>query len=135
MIDTTTQTVNEALVLSGYEAFGRGDVESLARLFLPDATWTHRNAGRFAGPKRGFAAIASFFGESAELTQGTLRVEPTATLGRNSTVAVFVHMTAGRPDGRVLDDDQVHVFNLDGDRTASVDQYVGDPAAVEAVWR
>lgn len=135
MIDTTTQSAHEALVLSGYEAFSRGDMESLARLFLPEATWTHRNAGRFAGPKQGFAAIAGFFGGSAELTQGTLRVEPTATLSRGDTVAVFTHMSGRRPDGRVLDDDQVHVFRLEGDRTASVDQYVGDPAAVEAFWR
>jgi ketosteroid isomerase-like protein len=43
-------------------------------------------------------------------------------------------MTATRPDGRVLDDRQVHLFHLQDGRTAAVDQYVGDPAAVEAFW-
>jgi len=72
-------------------------------------------------------------GEDRPLTQATLRIEPTATLGRDSTVAVFVHMSGSRPDGRGLADDQVHVFHLEGDRTARVDQDVGDPAAVEAL--
>lgn len=135
MTDTTTLTDSEATVLAGYDAFGRGDMQMLERLFLPDCTWTHRNAGRLGGTKHGFAAILAFFGESMEMSAGSLRVEPRATVGRDGIVAVFVHMSATRPDGRVLADDQVHVFRLEGDRTKSVDQYIGDPAAVEAFWR
>ena len=134
MIDTTTLTGSETTVLAGYDAFGRGDMEALERMFVPDCTWTHRNGGRLGGTKHGFGAILAFFGESVELSAGGLRVEPESTVGRGGTVAVFVHMSAGRPDGRVLDDHQVHVFRLDGDRVASVDQCIGDPAAVEAFW-
>jgi ketosteroid isomerase-like protein len=134
MTDTATLTDSETTVLAGYDAFGRGDMEALERMFLPDATWTHRNAGRLGGTKHGFGAILAFFGESVELSAGSLRVEPRGTAGRGGTVAVFVHMSATRPDGRVLDDEQVHVFRLDGDRVTSVDQYIGDPAAVEAFW-
>ena len=132
MIETTTAA--EALVLAGYNAFSQGDMERLGQLFLPDATWTHRNAGRLGGTKHGFPAIAAFFGESAELYAGTLRVEPQAAIGRGDTVAVLTHMSARHQDGRVLDDDQVHVFHLEGERTRHVDQYIGDPAAVEAFW-
>jgi len=134
MIDTTALTDSETTVLAGYDAFGRGDMEALGRMFLPDCTWTHRNAGRLGGTKHGFAAILAFFGESVELSAGSLRVEPESTVGRAGTVAVFVHMSGSRPDGRALDDHQVHVFRLDGDRVTSVDQYIGDPAAVEAFW-
>jgi ketosteroid isomerase-like protein len=134
MIDSSSLTESEATVLAGYDAFGRGDMEALERLFLPDCAWTHRNAGRLGGTKHGFAAVLAFFADSVQASAGTLRVEPRSTLGRDSTVAVFVHMSGTRPDGRVLDDDQVHVFHLDGDRTARVDQYIGDPAGVEAFW-
>ena len=131
---TGTATSNIQIVRSGYEAFGRGDMAGVAELFAPDAVWTHRNGGRFAGPKHGFDTIAAFFGESVELSAGTLRVEPTDLLGDGDEVAVLVHMTGTRPDGRVLDDRQVHLFHLRDGKTATVDQYVGDPAAVEAFW-
>jgi ketosteroid isomerase-like protein len=131
---TDTATSNTQIVRSGYQAFGRGDMAALAERFAPDAVWTHRNGGRFAGPKHGFDAIMAFYGESVELSAGTLRVEPTDLLGDADSVAVLVHMTATRPDGRVLDDRQVHLFQLRDGKTVAVDQYVGDPAAVEAFW-
>jgi ketosteroid isomerase-like protein len=131
---TDTITSNVQTVRAGYDAFARGDMPALSELFAPDAVWTHRNGGRFGGPKRGFDAITAFFGESVELSAGTLRVEPSQLLGDGDAVAVLVHMTGTRPDGRVLDDRQVHLFHMRDGRTAAVDQYVGDPAAVEAFW-
>jgi ketosteroid isomerase-like protein len=130
----TTPTGNDAIVLAGYEAFARGDMPALARLFAPDAVWTHRNAGRFGGPKRGFDAIAAFFGESVDLSGGSMRVEPRAAIGEGDTVAVLTHMTGRRPDGRTLDDEQVHLFHMRDGVAVAVDQYIGDPAAVEAFW-
>jgi hypothetical protein len=43
-------------------------------------------------------------------------------------------MTGRRPDGRVLDDEQVHLFRMRAGVAVSVDQYIGDPGAVEAFW-
>lgn len=103
---TETMTSNAAAVRAGYDAFARGDMAALSRLFHPDATWTHRNAGRFAGTKGGFETIAAFFGESAQLSAGTLRVELDEVAGDGDTVAALCHMTATRPDGRALDDRQ-----------------------------
>jgi ketosteroid isomerase-like protein len=134
MTDTTIHAGDEAIVLSGYDAFAQGDMGRLRELFATDAVWTHRNGGRFAGPKHGFDAIAAFFAESGELAAGTLRAQPRTAVGRDGTVAALVHMTGRRPDGRVLDDEQVHVFHLRDGRTAAVDQFVGDPSAVEAFW-
>ena len=132
MSDTITSNVQT--VRAGYEAFGRGDMGALSDLFAPDATWTHRNGGRFSGAEARVDAITAFFGESVQLSACTLRVEPTDFLGEGDKVAVLVHMSGTRPDGRVLDDRQVHLFHLRDGRTAAVDQYVGDPAAVEAFW-
>ena len=49
-------------------------------------------------------------------------------------VAVLVRVSATRPDGRSFDDPQILLFKLEGDRVQSVDQFVGDPAAVNAFW-
>jgi ketosteroid isomerase-like protein len=133
----TSPTAAADLVRTGYEAFGRGDMATLGEVFAPDSVWRHLNDDRFSEPLVGFDAIAAFFAESVQLTGGTLRVSPTRWLvdDQADTVAVIVHMDGRRPDGRVLDDDQVHVFRLGPNgRVASVDQYIGQPDAVTAFW-
>ena len=130
---STTSTDNATLVREGYGAFASGNMGLLAELFA-DAAWNHRNPDRFGGVKRGFDQIGAFFGESAQLTEGTLKVDPRAVLAEGDTVAVIAHMSGSRPDGRRLDDMQVHVFTIRDGRVATVDQYVGDPEAVEAFW-
>jgi hypothetical protein len=45
-----------------------------------------------------------------------------------------MRVSAGRPDGRRFDDPQMLLFRMDGDQVRSVDQFVGDPAAVTAFW-
>jgi hypothetical protein len=49
-------------------------------------------------------------------------------------VVALMRVSGSRPDGRTFDDPQVLVFDLDGDRVRSVDQYIGDPTAVTAFW-
>ena len=49
-------------------------------------------------------------------------------------VAVQVPISGTRPDGRSFDDEQLLLFVVDGDRVRSVDQFVGEPAAVTAFW-
>lgn len=130
---SATSTDNAALVRSGYAAFASGDMALLGELFA-DTSWNHRNADRFGGVKRGFDEIGAFFGESAQLTQGTLKVDPRSVLADGDTVAVIAHMSGTRPDGRRLDDMQVHVFTIADGRVVTVDQYVGDPEAVAEFW-
>jgi len=77
----------------------------------------------------------AFIGESAQLTAGTLRAEPLWMMSDGQgNVAVRVRVSATRPDGRTFDDQQILLFRVEGDRVATVDQYVGDPPVVTAFW-
>ena len=132
MIETTTAA--EATVLRGFEAFASRDMDTLGVVFHPEVVWIHHNDDRFKGAMAGWPAVAAFFGESGELTAGTLRVEPHTTMASGDLVTVLARVTATRPDGRRLDDQQVLLFRLQDGRTVQVDQYIGEPAAVEAFW-
>jgi ketosteroid isomerase-like protein len=132
MIETTTDA--EATVLRGFAAFASHDMDTLGVVFNPEVVWTHHNDDRFKGAKAGWPAVAAFFGESGELTAGTLQVEPQTTMAAGDLVTVLARVTATRPDGRRLDDQQVLLFRLEDGRTVQVDQYIGEPAAVEAFW-
>ena len=134
----STQTLAEsdvAAVRAGFEALARGDLDGLAAGFAADASWNHRNDDRFGGIHHGRDAIMAFIGESAQLTAGTLRAEPLGMMSDGQgTVAVRVRVSATRPDGRTFDDQQILLFRVEGDRVATVDQYVGDPPVVTAFW-
>jgi ketosteroid isomerase-like protein len=131
---TSTITAAEATVLRGFAAFATQDMDTLGVVFHPGVVWIHHNDDRFQGAKTGWPAVAAFFGESGELTQGTLRVEPHTTMAAGDLVTVLARVTATRPDGRRLDDEQVLLFRLEDGRAVQVDQYIGEPAAVEAFW-
>ena len=84
---------------------------------------------------QGRAGIVAFLADSMELTGGTLRpvAESLMADGQGHVVALM-RITGTRPDGRTFDDSQVLVFTVDGDRVRSVDQFIGNPAAVTEFW-
>jgi ketosteroid isomerase-like protein len=135
MTDTLTPTTDAQAVIAGFEALGRGDMETFAAGFHQDATWNHRNDDRLGGIHAGRAALMEFISESGRLTEGTLAPVPTAVMDNwNGLVAVVVHITASRPDGRAWDDQQILLFTVEDGLVRSVDQFLGDPAGATAFW-
>jgi ketosteroid isomerase-like protein len=137
MTSTTTTSADAeiAVVRSGFEAFGAGDLAGFAAMFHTDATWNHRNPDRLGGLHAGIDAIIAFLKESGELTAGTLRAVPDSYLDDGAGhVAVTTRVSGTRPDGRSFDDSQVLLFAVEDDRVRGVDQYIGDPDAVTAFW-
>jgi ketosteroid isomerase-like protein len=132
---TETDTSAAAVVQAGFEAFGTGDIAAFGEMFHADATWNHRNDDHLGGIHHGRDGILAFIGESGQRTAGTLRAVPQAVMtGADGRVAVLVRVSGTRPDGRTFDDTQILLFVVDGERVRSVDQFVGDPAAVTAFW-
>ena len=132
---TTDTTADIDAVRAGFETLARGDLAAFTDGFHPDATWNHRNEDRFAGIHAGSDKIAEFILESVHLSGGTLRPAPTALMADGSgRVAVLVHLTAARPDGRTLDDQQILLFTVEDGRVRAVDQFVGQPDVVRAFW-
>jgi ketosteroid isomerase-like protein len=134
-MSTTTAASDIAAVRAGFEAAGRGDLAAFGDAFHADATWNHRNDDHLGGIHEGNDRIVAFFAESVQRTGGTLRPVPLAIAADGEGhVAVLARVTASRPDGRTHDDTQVLWFTIDGDRVRSVEQFIGNPAAVTAFW-
>jgi ketosteroid isomerase-like protein len=135
MTTDTATDADVATVRAIFEAFANHDLAALGDLFNAEATWNHRNDDRLGGLHRGSDGIMAFMAESAQLTGGTLRVVPQSFMADGAgRVSVLVQVSGARPDGRSFDNPQIVLFTLDGDRVRTVDQFVGDPAAVAAFW-
>jgi ketosteroid isomerase-like protein len=132
----STHTASDAdVVRAGFAAFGTGDLAAFGEMFHADATWNHRNDDRLGGVHAGRDGILGFIRESGQLTAGTLRAVPEAVLADgDGRVAVLTRVSGTRPDGRAFDDTQVLLFAVDSGHVRSVDQFIGDPAAVTAFW-
>ena len=77
----------------------------------------------------------AYLAQSAQLTAGTLRAVPQSVMADGQgRVCVLVQLSATRPDGRAMDGAQLVLVTLDGGRVRSIDQFVGDPAAVAVFW-
>jgi ketosteroid isomerase-like protein len=133
-ISTVTDT-DVDVVRAVFEAFATAGVAVLGELMHADATWNHRNHDRLGGVHHGSDGIMAFLAQSAQLTGGTLRAVPQSFMADGAgRVSVLVQVSGMRPDGRSFDNPQIVLFTLDGDRVRSIDQFVGDPAAVAAFW-
>ena len=134
-MSTDTVGADIAVVRSGFEAFGDGDLAAFGAMFADEATWNHRNPDRLGGVHQGRDGILAFITESGRLTAGTLRAVPEGIMADGEgRVAVLTRVSGTRPDGRSFDDSQVLVFVVEDDRVRSVDQYIGDPPAVTDFW-
>jgi ketosteroid isomerase-like protein len=132
---STTTLTGTDVVRAVFRAFADADLGALGGLLHADATWHHRNDDRLGGVHHGIDAIMAYLGQSAQLTGGTLRAVPQSFMADGQgRVAVLVRLSATRHDGRAMDGPQLVLATLDGGRVRSIDQFVGDPAAVAAFW-
>jgi ketosteroid isomerase-like protein len=121
---------NEELVRRGFEAFSKGDVDTLRDLFDPDAVRHAPGRSPLSGDHRGVDDILDFFARTMELTGGTFRVELHDVVANDEhTVALYV--ARGEREGRTLEDRSVLVSHVRNGKLLetwqhSEDQYAAD---------
>jgi ketosteroid isomerase-like protein len=102
---------NGELVRSGYEAFSKGDLETIANIFAPDIRWNVSGRNLISGTYNGQEETFAFFGKLLELSDGSFTVGVHDVLASDDHVVVLAKESASR-NGRSLDSDDVHVWHL-----------------------
>ena len=125
---------NKSAVAGAYEAFGRGDIESVLALNAPDAVWVNYSseASPLNGEHKGVDAIGAFFGligDTIELTE--FDVAPIAAEG--DTVLASGHQTyTVKKTGKVVSGPVVHIFTFGPD--GKVARFEEWEANAHAAW-
>jgi uncharacterized protein len=127
------QAQNIAIVRRGYEAFAKGDIETLKTLFATNATWHSVRTGILPGNYRGVQAILEFFGRLAHETEGTARAE-LQTLAASGDHVFALHRNMGKRKGKTLDAKSVLVFKLDEGVVTEVAEFRFDQPAEAQFW-
>jgi uncharacterized protein len=102
---------NEELLRSGFDAFAKGDVDTLRHLFDQDAVWHVPGRSQLSGDHRGMDAILGFLARTMELTGGTFRAEVHDVVA-NDEHAVAIYVTRGEREERTLESRDVLVSHI-----------------------
>ena len=109
---------------SGYDAFGRGDVDGAIALFHDDVTWTNAGNSSVSGTFHGKDEVLEMWGSLGE----EFSVEPEIMTADDTHVVVISTNAIGGDKWKVAD-----VFTFEGDKVKS---YVGieDPSHIERAF-
>lgn len=123
-----------ALVRRGYEAFNKGDVETLRQIIARDCVQHVGGDNLASGEFKGVDAMLAYYGRLAELTGGTVRAEPELfTTDGTGHVIVVHHLTATRGD-KTLDQRGALLFQIAHDQAVDLLQCDGDLDDSDRFW-
>jgi uncharacterized protein len=80
-----------------YDAFGKGDMETVAATYTDDIEWRVNGPSPAAGTYNGKEAVFRFFEEMMGQYEGTLRVNVAAVVADDERGFVSVRESASRP--------------------------------------
>lgn len=72
---TTTDHPNAKRTREAFDAFARGDLDTVRASLTSDCTWTNAGSSPIAGTYQGWDSIAAMFGKLIDLTDGTFAMK------------------------------------------------------------
>ena len=125
---------NVDLVKRGFEAFNKGDVDTLAPMFDDDAVQHMPGNNILSGDHTGKDAILGMYGKIAEESGGTFQaplVDATAD-GPNRVIAKY--RGTGQRNGKSYDKPHTLTFTIDNGKFKDLDDAASDVAAFDDFW-
>jgi ketosteroid isomerase-like protein len=129
----TAEETNAALIVSAYEAFSRGNIQSVLTMLAEDILWHVPGRGPLSRNYRGPDEVLGFFDHFMRLSDGTFRVQIDEIFAEGDRVVILCTETARR-GGRSWSSPQVHVWTIKNGRATAFREYQGDQQAEDEFW-
>ncbi len=124
---------NLKLVRSGYEAFAKGDFETLRSILAPDILWHTPGIAPFEADYKGVEAVLGYFTKLFELTDGTIKVELEHMYGDDDRVVVLQRVSGFR-NGTYVELRDVVVYEITDGRESVVANYEVDLESIKTLF-
>src|SRR6476659_6150832 len=112
---------NVELVRGGFDAFNRGDVDHLSKIFANDCVQHMAGSNRFTGDHKGRDNVLAMYGELAAETDGTCGVTLERIYANDPRAVATFSSTASRK-GKKLDQQNTLVFEITGGKITDIDE-------------
>ncbi|MFG2640828.1 nuclear transport factor 2 family protein [Streptomyces sp. NPDC048370] len=129
-----TEHPDAAVVRKGYEAFVKGDMDTVASLMTGDCTHHSPGESQMSGHFKGRDNILAHFGKLMELTDGTFRVELEGLYPDGRGHVMAVHKWHGDRGDRGIEMKGGLFVTLIGGKFSDVDECVEDIDESDAFW-
>jgi uncharacterized protein len=124
---------NETLVRNGYEAFAKGDMQTVNELFSDDIVWHVPGRGQLAGDYKGKDQVFDFFTKLINESGGTFQQEVHDVIANDEHTIVMVTWSAERGGNR-FQDRNVHVLHVLGEKVTEFWGYAEDQYGEDQFW-
>lgn len=123
-----------ALVRKGYEAFSRGDMDTLSGLMTSDCTHHVPGNHSLSGDYKGLDAVKDYYRQLAAESDGTMRVELQHLFSDGRGHVMSVHRVTAQRRGQSLDAMGGIMFRVVGEKITDLDECVEDQDVADAFW-
>ncbi len=124
---------NEDLLRRGYDAFAKGDMDTLNELFADDVVWHSAGNNPLAGDYHGKQEVFGLFARLNELTD-SFEQELHDILANDEHAVALVRVRGSRGD-RTMEQNAVHVFHMVDGKVKEYWLHNFDQAASDAFWQ
>jgi uncharacterized protein len=128
-----TEHPNAVLIRRGYQAFAAADTDTLSELIAENAVQHMPGHNEFSGDHRGRGEILMMYGQLAERTEGTFKVDLEEVYANDDQVVTVYHAT-GHRNGRDLDTHHALVFKMQNGQAVDLADIALDEAADDSFW-
>ena len=118
---------------ASYEAFAKGDMETVSANMSDDIVWHTAGNHILSGDYVGKEAVFGFFARLMEETGGNFKNEIHDLLANDEHVVALVIGTATRGD-KTLEGRTVHVFHMEDGKLKEFWAFAEDQSVVDEFW-
>ncbi|ARE76677.1 nuclear transport factor 2 family protein [Streptomyces sp. NPDC059558] len=123
-----------ALVRRGYEAFGKGDMETMSTLLTADAIHHVPGSNPLSGHHKGRENVLDLFRRLSEETNGTFQVHLESVLADGRGHVMSFHTARADRGDRGIEIRQGLFFTIIGDKITDIDQCTADIDEEDVFW-
>ncbi|MEU4732611.1 nuclear transport factor 2 family protein [Streptomyces sp. NPDC023588] len=129
-----SQHPDAVLVRRGYEAFAKGDLETLSTLFTADVIHHVPGNNPLSGHHKGREAVLDLYRRLAEETNGTFQTELHALLADGRGHVMAFHTARGDRGDRGIEVQQGLFFTIVGGKITDIDACTQDIDEEDTFW-
>src|SRR4051812_29899644 len=125
---------NAAIMRRAYEAFNKGDIDTLVEIFDESVAWHLPGRSSMAKDYQGREATLAYFGLIGQETGGTFRAELQHLLTDDEDRVVGIQRSTGDRNGKHLDVGNCIVFQMKDGRMVDGREHFNDLYAWDEFW-
>ena len=125
---------NAAIMRRAYEAFNKGDINTLIEIFDESVAWHLPGRSSMAKDYQGRDATLAYFGLIGQETGGTFRAELQHLLADDEDRVIGIQRSTGDRNGKHLDAGNCIVFQLKDGRVTDGREHFHDLYAWDEFW-